>query len=231
MGEGCFEKQYQKNGIYSQRQYPCEALLCFLGGEGCLLGEDNSSIKILEVGCGSGANLWMLAKEGMDVYGMDNSPTSLQLAKDHLFTKWNVTADLRLGSFDKMPYEDNMFDYVIDVVSMQHIDLSVTEKALNEIKRVLKTNGKFFSYRLSDHSVMYECSDSNRIDAATINDISSGLPLAGNGVTTFWSPSLARIMYEKAGLQITSIERRSRCYANGLHNVEYLAIVGTKSSK
>lgn len=50
-------------------------------------GIDNKSIKILEIGCGSGANLWMLAKEGFDVYGIDNSVTSLKLAKEHLNPK------------------------------------------------------------------------------------------------------------------------------------------------
>lgn len=224
----CFEKQYLEKGIYAQRQYPTDALLCFLGGEGCLSGRDNKSIKILEIGCGSGANLWMLAKEGFDVYGIDNSVTSLKLAKEHLNNKWNVDADICVGSFDRIPYDDNMFDYVIDIVSMQHIDLKTSKDALKEVYRVLKPKGKFFSYRLSDHSVMYENDECERIDAATISNIPKGLPLAGNGTTSFWSPSLARYIYGETGLKVESIERRARCYARGVYNVEYLAIIGVK---
>ena len=228
MGDNIFESHYQAKGIYSQRLYPSEALLCFLGGEGLLSGESNQHIKVLEVGCGSGANLWMMAKEGLQVYGMDSSPTSLRLAEHHLREKWNVDATLALGTFDNLPYEDGMFDYVIDVVSLQHIDLTVSQKALLEVHRVLNPKGKFFSYRLSDHSVMYEQHGCDEIDAATVSDIVTGMPLAGNGVISFWSPSLAKLKYHEAGLKIDGIERRSRCYQGGLHLVEYLAIVASK---
>lgn len=67
-----------------------------------------------------------------------------------------MAADLREGSFTQLSYEDDYFDAVVDVVSLQHINLDDSRLALQEIWRVLKPRGVFFSYRLSDHSIMYE---------------------------------------------------------------------------
>ena len=49
--------------------------------------EKRAKLRILEVGCGSGGNLWMLAHEGFDTYGVDFSPTSIKLAKSSLKKK------------------------------------------------------------------------------------------------------------------------------------------------
>ena len=152
-----FDIQYKNLGMGSQRMYPNESLIQFTGSRYFNMTMANrKNIRILEVGCGSGANLWMLSKEGFDTYGIDSSMEAINLALNHLREKWNVDADLRVGSFTEIPYEDEYFDAVVDIVSLQHINLEDTRLALNEVYRVLKPNGNFFSYRLSDHSVMYD---------------------------------------------------------------------------
>jgi len=220
-----FDKQYQSHGLSAQRRYPNESLIQFLASRYFRFSESKrKSTRILEVGCGSGANLWMMAKEGFDTHGMDSSIKGLELACQHLAEKWGVAADLREGSFTNLPYEQNYFDAVVDVVSLQSINLEDSHLALQEIYRVLKPGGVFFSYRLSDHSVMYEHSGGGRIDAATVDNIvDTTLPLANNGPSSFWSPALARLQYQQAGLEIETIERVGRTYSNGAY-VEYLAI-------
>ena len=152
-----FDEQYQSHGLSAQRRYPNESLIQFLASRYFRLSElERKLTRILEVGCGSGANLWMMAKEGFDTHGMDSSIKSLELACNHLAEKWGVEAGLREGSFTKLPYEQSYFDVLVDVVSLQHINLEDSRLALQEICRVLKPDGVFFSYRLSDHSVMYE---------------------------------------------------------------------------
>lgn len=225
-----FDRQYQSKGLSAQRRYPNESLIQFLACRYFRLPEaDRKSIRILEVGCGSGANLWMMAKEGFSTHGVDSSAKGLELARRHLEEKWGVTAELREGSFTRLPYEGDFFDAVVDVVSLQHINLDDSRLALQEVCRVLKPGGAFFSYRLSDHSVMYEHSGGERIDAVTVDNIvDASLPLANNGPVSFASPALARLMYQEAGLKVEAIERVGRTYPTGLY-VEYLAISAEKN--
>ena len=40
-----------------------------------------SDLNIVDLGCGSGGNLWMLANEGFRTYGLDISSKSIQITK------------------------------------------------------------------------------------------------------------------------------------------------------
>ena len=225
-----FNRQYLSKGLGAQRRYPNESLIQFLASRYFSLPEaERKSIRILEVGCGSGANLWMMAKEGFSTHGVDGSAKGLELARRHLEEKWGVTAELRECSFTRLPYEGDFFDAVVYVVSLQHINLDDSRLALQEVCRVLKPGGAFFSYRLSDHSVMYEHSGGERIDAVTVDNIvDASLPLANNGPVSFASPALARLMYQEAGLKVEAIERVGRTYPTGAY-LEYLAISAEKN--
>lgn len=227
-----FNRSYLRLGLSAQRRYPNESLIQFLASRYFKLAiSDRKSIRLLEVGCGSGANLWMVAKEGFATYGMDSSAKGLDLAREHLGEKWGVTADLRQGSFLELPYENDYFDAVVDVVSLQHLNLKDSRLALSEIARVLKPGGAFFSYRLSDASVMYQSSGGNWIDAVTVDNIADpSMPLCNNGPTSFWSSGLARAIYLEIGLDLLSVERQGRTYENGAKYVEYLVITSVKPS-
>lgn len=225
-----FSRQYEKRGIGAQRWYPNTELLSFLGCYGFMgNSEGNRNKKALEVGCGSGANLWMLAKEGFDTYGVDGSEEAIKLADKHLRAKWNVEAKLSTGFFHELPYESEMFDIVVDVVSLQHLDLEMSQHALREIMRVLVDGGLFYSYRLSDRSAMYMNSGGQYIDSVTVSDITTDhMPLAHNGTMSFWSANRVMEEYGACGLCVESIERCTRTYQNGLMEVEYLSITAKK---
>ncbi len=227
-----FDRQYLSKGLSAQRRYPNESLIQFLASRYFSLAmSDRKSIRLLEVGCGSGANLWMMAKEGFAIHGMDSSAKGLDLACQHLEEKWGVAADLRQGSFTELPYENDYFDAVVDIVSLQHLNLRDSRLALSEIARVLKPGSAFFSYRLSDASVMYQSSGGNWIDAVTVDNIADhSMPLFNNGPTSFWSPGLVREIYREIGLDLLSVERQGRTYENGAMYVEYLSITAAKRS-
>lgn len=226
----CFDAQYRERGMRSQRSYPNESLIQFVASRyfGMPLRQ-RREIRVLEVGCGAGSNLWMMAKDGLQVYGLDSSATAIELAAAHLQGKWGVSANLQQGSFTDLPYADGYFDAVVDVVSLQHLALDGAKRALGEIARVLKPGGGFFSYRLSDHSVMFTRSgQSDRLDAATLRNIDDpAMPLANKGPIAFWSPALANLMYDECGMTLDTVERVGRTYANAAY-VEYLALVANK---
>ena len=74
-----FDQQYLSKGLGAQRRYPNEWLIQFLASRYFRFSEvDRKSIRVLEVGCGSGANLWVMAKEGFSTHGMDGSAKRLE---------------------------------------------------------------------------------------------------------------------------------------------------------
>ncbi len=91
-----------------------------------------NSNKILDIGCGTGADAETLAKFG-EVCVIDNSYLSLKnLPKNSL-------AAAICGDAEELPYKDNVFDYVLLLDVLEHI--KDEKKSLAEALRVLKKNG------------------------------------------------------------------------------------------
>ncbi len=97
---------------------------------------------LLDVGCGWGLLLKELngLHRDLKLYGIDISPKMVEVAQ----TKFTNTdrVEIRQGSVDKLPYKDNMFDYVTCILSFHHHPDSV--KSLKEMYRVLKPHGTLF---------------------------------------------------------------------------------------
>ena len=225
-----FEEEYKCYGVHSQRLYPNEALCRFMGRYFFSLDEKiRKKYSILEVGCGSGGNIWMISKEGFNTFGIDGSEEAIKICKNHLKDKWGVSAELEVARFEDLPYDNNKFDAVVDIVSLQHLNLQESDSALKEIYRVLKPDGLFFSYRLSDGSCMFNNSGGEYVDAATVDNVyDKKMPLNNNKQMSFWSPSLTKMMYEKENFHIESIEKDTRSYNNNSLLVEYLSIIAKK---
>lgn len=88
---------------------------------------------VLDVGCGSGDLLASLSKYFDECYGIDASKSMLEIAKQK-----GTNFKLTLGDANVLPYPDNYFDYVVSHTTFHHLDLP---KALNEVKRVVKSGG------------------------------------------------------------------------------------------
>ena len=101
--------------------------------------------RILDLGCGSGRHLVYLARHGFDVYGIDNSPEGIEIAKDWL-KKEKLQVNLKTGNiYKKLPYKDNFFDAIICVQTLHHAKIENIRRAIKEIERVLKPGGLFFT--------------------------------------------------------------------------------------
>lgn len=223
-----FEEQYLARGLASQRRYPNEALLAFLAAHYFVLPvEQRNTVKILELGCGSGANLWMLAHEGFSTYGIDFAPTGLAYCHEVL-KQWNVSAELMLGDMTALPYTANSFDAVVDVVSLQHLNCCQHAQTFAETWRVLKPSGRFFSCHLGSASSAFSAPEALKLDSITLSDIPPGYPLAGNGQTAFLEANQFRSMVASAGFVDVSIERQLRSYSSLQCQVEYLLLSAKK---
>ncbi|MDR5585863.1 MerR family transcriptional regulator [Clostridium aquiflavi] len=100
--------------------------------------------KILELGCGVG-KLWIKNQDFIDknseIILSDFSPNMLKCAKNNL-ENLDYKFKYKKINAEDIPYDDESFDVVI----AEHMLYFVTdiEKALSEIKRVLKPNGIFY---------------------------------------------------------------------------------------
>ena len=88
--------------------------------------------KILDVGCGTGANLEMLANFG-EAEGVDVSDDALEFCK-------MKGLKAHKGLAEELPFEDESFDIVTALDVVEHLDDDIA--GLKEMHRVLKTGGK-----------------------------------------------------------------------------------------
>lgn len=224
-----FEEQYRRSGLASQRRYPNEQLVQFLAGNFFHIPpEARGRVRILEIGCGSGANLWMVAREGFDAFGVDIAETGLELCRSVL-DEWDVSAQLSVMDMRTLEYADSTFDAIFDVVSMQHCDLAGHRAAYREVLRCLKPGGRFFQWHLGAGSVSFAHGGGVPTDPFTVDDIRNPeVPLAGNGMTCFLPTTDARTILESAGFVGVSVERHTRTYRNMTQVMEYLAVTAGK---
>jgi SAM-dependent methyltransferase len=89
--------------------------------------------RILDVGCGTGANLLLLSKYG-DAEGVDISEDALAFCRERGLNK------VRLGEAEKLPYEDGTFDLVTALDVVEHLDDDCA--GLTEMRRVLRPGGR-----------------------------------------------------------------------------------------
>jgi ubiquinone/menaquinone biosynthesis C-methylase UbiE len=119
-----------------QEIYCDKDLLYFLHRLNC------KNANILEIGCGQGRNLKYIKQTGGKCYGIDIS--------DIAINKINGEYNLVCGDINKMPYEDDSFECVIDVVVLASI--SNPQNVINEIARVLKKGGLIFLKELTERN-------------------------------------------------------------------------------
>jgi SAM-dependent methyltransferase len=104
------------------------------------------SLKVLDIGCAQGRALVALARHNHKPYGIDPWPQAIQVAHQ-LSAQMEVSATVKLGSAENIPFEDCSFDIVLATSVMEHVgDL---EQALSEIHRVLRPSGVFWFYSAS----------------------------------------------------------------------------------
>lgn len=136
--------------VYNTRkwgQYPPEELVRFIART-FKDTEARSTKKILEVGCGPGTNIWLLAREGFLTAGIDGSPTAIEIAKKRLaeddLPHALPEADLHSGNFTSLPWGNDEFDAVVDIEAIYANPMDAIRLTIAEVHRVLRPGGVFF---------------------------------------------------------------------------------------
>lgn len=226
-----YETSYNSSGFAAQRRYPNEELLRFFGRHYFPMPrEQRAAIRVLEMGCGSGANLWMMAREGFDTHGIDLSPEAIKLC-ERMLVHWGATATLTAASMTACPYPDNQFDVVADVFSSYCLDETGIAPFLHEVSRLLRHGGRLFSYLPSKSSDAFlNPGPSRRIDASTLDGIRRETsPFYGNQYPfRFTSVDEYRSALEARGLRPVYSETVGRTYRDEKEYFEFLVIVAER---
>lgn len=136
-----YNKRFLEFGVFETSQKYNSLMLDWLGVK------EKSNQKLLDVGCGGGFFLNQ-AEKFLDCTGIDFSEQALIQAKK------NCNSKLVLGSASFLPFKDDFFDFVVCLGSLEHfIEM---EKALSEMKRVLKKKGKINIYVPNSDFILFK---------------------------------------------------------------------------
>jgi SAM-dependent methyltransferase len=135
--------------IFSTRawgRYPSEDLIRFTA-QRFYARQPRSQVQLLEVGFGTGANLWYFAREGFSVHGLEGSEAGTVQARQRLDLEvpgWNPAQEQRLRARDMclaLPWDANQFDAVIDCDAVTCVDHDSACKVYAEMHRVARPGG------------------------------------------------------------------------------------------
>ena len=208
-------------------RYPPEELVRFVARNFYNV-PDRRAVRALEVGSGTGANLWYLAREGFDVTGIDGSTAGAKRAIKRLADE-GLEADVKVGDIMSLPFEDNMFDCVIDNECIYANSYKDSKKIMDEIFRVLKPNGKFYSRTFATGT--YGDGNGRRLEGEknTYLEIYSGALRKGYGTIRFTDKDEIRDLYGK--FVIESIDYVIRSVKGGAHEIKEWIIISCKADK
>jgi SAM-dependent methyltransferase len=101
---------------------------------------DVAGLRVVDFGCGSGANTALLTGRGAHVWGFDISQDLLKLATRRLVLSGRgESATFMSASAHDLPFPDNSIDVVFGMAILHHLDLDLVSK---EVRRVLKPGGR-----------------------------------------------------------------------------------------
>ena len=96
--------------------------------------------KVLDIACGTGWSSEQFARSEADVSAIDLTPKAVELTKKR-FEIYGLKGNILTADAENLPFPDNSFDYVLAWGCLMHTP--DTEKAIREIYRVLKPEGRF----------------------------------------------------------------------------------------
>lgn len=103
---------------------------------------------LLDVGTGLGRNANWLAHQGFKVTGVDVSDVAILKASQQA-KKLKVDVNYKIIDVASgLPFDDNSFDYVTDILVSQLFNSQERKKYKGEVVRVLKPGGKLLLYTL-----------------------------------------------------------------------------------
>ncbi len=130
------------DSAYQQRPYvektPHEGVVRFIANL-----DHPTTHQILDLGCGDGRHLVFLAQQGYSPIGIDQAIWGLRRSKQWV-EKERLKTKLVCGQVSSLPLSSESIDAVISIQVIHHQYLNGIQRAISEVKRILRINGKFY---------------------------------------------------------------------------------------
>jgi len=110
----------------------------------------NPGDRILDVCCGTGAQILEYAQRGPIAVGIDNDPAMLKAAERNRVKQKLDNISFQLTDAMSLPFQDNYFDYVSISFGLHDKIRGVHNRVVSEMKRVVKQHGALI---LADYQV------------------------------------------------------------------------------
>jgi len=215
------------DSIYEQgyyMRYPNESIVRFMFKN---YGDrpNKNDIAVLDIGCGSGSNTWMLVQEGFNTHAVDGSRRALDLNRQRL-KRLNLMANLAQADFMSLPYAERSFDAVIDDAAIQANKINNVERIFGEVSRVLKKGGKYFG-RLISSETTGATTPNDQMEENTYSRTQGDLLGRERTIHFFLADELGCLL-RNVGFQIIELNAETTSFRNGSQNVKYWIVEATK---
>ena len=215
--------------VYKNRdwgKYPNEELIKFMA-RNFYSNLSRSNIKILELGCGPGANMWYLAREGFEIHGIDGSSTAIKKCIKRLNTEVkNWKGKIQVGDIVNIPYPNNFFDAVVDLEAVTHNSFEHSIQIYDESFRVLKNNGKIFSRTFANGTWGESTGKKMGRNAWSVN---AGPMKNHCNIVRFTKKNQIKTLFKK--FKKINIEKTSYSLKNQKYKINEWLIYGKKSTR
>jgi 2-polyprenyl-3-methyl-5-hydroxy-6-metoxy-1,4-benzoquinol methylase len=111
-----------------------------------------NSKKVLEIGCGAGLVSSHLAISGANLSSIDITENAVSITKQR-FQLFNLKANISRMDAERLQFPSESFDFVVSWGVIHHSGNMIS--IINEIQRVLKSNGKAFLMIYNKNSLRY----------------------------------------------------------------------------
>lgn len=186
-------------------KYPSEDIIRFVARN--YYNKERKNIKILDFGCGAGANAWYLAREGFDTYAFDGSASAVMKAKSYL-AKENLEAHFEVADALDISYENNFFDCIIDSAVVYANTIKNITDMYEKIYNLLVPAGKLFATGLfTPNTAGY--GTGILLEKNTFKDLTEGA-LAGRGTVHFFEKEEILELLDSIGFHNINIDVTKR---------------------